>query len=712
VTLSSSFKRFVPLLRNYAPALASICIAAAVLRVGFAVQTGGGTFAYLRSSYVDRDVHFANEYADLKAEGLARVIGSNGYPVTYYQCGTAALWLPFVALADVVMMATGPMAPAAHDGFGPPYYFACTLATYCYAVATVLLVLALCWRLFRRSGVFLVAAAALGTPFLFYSAFQGVMPHVPAAFTVALLLWAWIEARENGWTWPRVVFLGAVAGLALLVDLKEIPFLALPLFDMLGPVVRGSWAARRAAGARSSVLLAVAALVLVPQLACWYRIFGVPWPAGGTGDGFGLEPSSSWHLLLSTYHGVAWWTPVMLLALIGLVSCARRSPIVAALGAVLVARFFLESTTDYWAGMAFGPRRLTDCFAVVAIGLGGLYESARLVARSTWPRRAIATLAGLAAAWSLALAVQAQVEAISISDDMTAGQIGRTETAFWRDPAGAVRDLMTEPGPGRHVINHMRGLEAADDDGRIRYLSHPSGRPQALKETYVASMVLFAATLPFVLAAIRRRRSAVVLWGLAGLVLCAFCVGGAALEKIDGWAAYPPEARTARARLDELARKPDRIPAEDLELLRLQTEFGQYEAAIEHGARVVERTGDSDARFELASALVERLRHADAAKLLAGGTDPESRFHHALATYGIGLDAEGVASAMNTLSDSSMRDAAPGMVYPLLVRGALRLENPAEARRWLGEWRGAMGPNDEIRALGKRLDSLYPGAGE
>lgn len=79
-------------------------------------------------------------------------------------------------------------------------------------------------------------------------------------------------------------------------------------------------------------------------------------------------------VLFSDWHGLLTWTPVVALALVGLVRLAREEPMVAtALGAAFLVSWYTNAAVaDWWAGEAFGSRRFVSCFPLFVIGLGGL----------------------------------------------------------------------------------------------------------------------------------------------------------------------------------------------------------------------------------------------------------------------------------------------------------------------------------------------------
>jgi hypothetical protein len=111
-----------------------------------------------------------------------------------------------------------------------------------------------------------------------------------------------------------------------------------------------------------------------------------------------------WEPLLSWFHGIAPWTPLLVFGIVGLyflVRADRRLGI--AMIAMFVAQWLINATADrfFWAGSSFGQRRFDNCTIVFLLGAAALF------ARSPrWMSIAIATITS---AWTMALFFAAQV---------------------------------------------------------------------------------------------------------------------------------------------------------------------------------------------------------------------------------------------------------------------------------------------------------------
>jgi hypothetical protein len=210
-----------------------------------------------------------------------------------------------------------------------------------------------------------------GTNLFHYATFDGTFSHAYAFFVVCLWLWL----LERWWEEPtlrRSVALGGVAGINVLVRHSNAIFLLLlPLYGIvgwrdLGPRV----AALRDRWRQLATAAAVGALVLLPQLALYKAQTGA-WLVN-TYALMGLQFSfGSPHLfgvLAGTQKGLFFWSPVLLLAVVGVFVAAGRAKALV-LPAVLIfamQTYLIASWGDWQFGASFGHRGFTDGLALAA----------------------------------------------------------------------------------------------------------------------------------------------------------------------------------------------------------------------------------------------------------------------------------------------------------------------------------------------------------
>ncbi|HEX6178852.1 MAG TPA: hypothetical protein VF057_10875, partial [Thermoanaerobaculia bacterium] len=150
---------------------------------------------------------------------------------------------------------------------------------------------------------------------------------------------------------------------------------------------------------KSHAFVAGGLLAVLPELVVSTVIYGNPLGFASIGvRAIGWHPFERWwgiETLFSWYHGLFTWTPLALVAVIGLAMMwriDRRFAIAALL--MFVIQWITNSTADraFWAALSFGARRFDNCLVFFIVGTA-------LVARTVAGRIVIAACA----AWTMIL---------------------------------------------------------------------------------------------------------------------------------------------------------------------------------------------------------------------------------------------------------------------------------------------------------------------
>lgn len=373
-------------------------------------------FSYLRSLWFDHDVSFDNEYQYFfernvgRGEGfhqtfLEQYTGAGRRP-SFATLGSAILWSPFYALADVVARLSGGSA----DGYSYPYIAAVAYGSAFYGFVAVVLSISAARRL-TGHGLLAGAVIWLGTPLLFYMYVSPPYSHACSAFAVALFVTIWLRVRER-WTVGGAIALG-LSG-ALMASVRE-----QDVFLAIGPAVDLVWGlaastnADRAADLRRAFGVAVAGIIafavgLIPQLLAYKALNGHFGPSRLVTRKMNWQAPHALEVLVSPEHGLFIWTPLAALALLGLLLLALR-------GESTVRRFawcallmvalqvYVSGSVESWtvAG-AFGQRRFVALTILLTIGLASLLVT---TAGTPWKPAVTAALA-LGVWWNLALIIE------------------------------------------------------------------------------------------------------------------------------------------------------------------------------------------------------------------------------------------------------------------------------------------------------------------
>ena len=388
-------------------------------------------FSYLRSLYFDRDVSFENEYRYFYERDIAQSAGFHetfleretavGRRVNYATMGSAILWVPFYTAADLWTRATGSAEP---DGFTQPYISAVAYGSAFYALLAVLLSLRAARTLSHRrnteetredghrrntgetqeDGYGLVAAVAVwvGTPLLFYTYVAPPFSHACSAFAVALFVNVWLRVRRE-WSSRGALALGLSAALMAMVREQD-AFLA------IGPAIDFGFTAVTKTGNRrqrtrrflSTGTAGVLGLLLgyAPQLLAYDALNGYPGPAEHVTRKMYWYSPHALQVLASPHHGFFFWTPLALVAILGLLALRDRR-VMTCLLIMVASQVYVAGSVESWtvAG-AFGQRRFVCLTAILVIGLMTLWNAAKR------PRRGLAVVLVLCAWWNVALMAQ------------------------------------------------------------------------------------------------------------------------------------------------------------------------------------------------------------------------------------------------------------------------------------------------------------------
>jgi hypothetical protein len=379
---------------------------------------GNGYYAWLVSVVIDHDLDFRNQYA--RADPLFRDAfldpdgqpwpdqrTSTGHVRNQWSVGPALLWAPAFLVAHAgVTLARAAGSRLSADGYAWPYRWACAMSTALYGWVGLLLARRIAIRLGAgaRTATLATIGVWLATPLVVYQYFLPFHVHALAAFSVALFLWCGLTrplTTVSAWAvW------GLTAGLMTTVyPLNAVLLIVVPfaLWDLSrAPVVPDVPRARVISA--MIVFALAAACVLVPQMAAKAWVYGSPFTIGYQDQFFWLDPRLR-DTLFSSRHGLFLWTPLTLVAVVGLVLVARRRRQARPILLASLVFFYIVASYQNWHGeSSFGNRFFVSLTAPMVIGVCG---SIAWVTRSHRVTMS-AAVAGLAvlSLWNAGLAFQ------------------------------------------------------------------------------------------------------------------------------------------------------------------------------------------------------------------------------------------------------------------------------------------------------------------
>jgi hypothetical protein len=440
---------------------------------------GVGYYAYLRSTLIDHDLRFENDYlaanesfvisrVDEQGRLLPRLYTKTGYVENHFSVGPAILWAPvMLAVHGSVVLANHVGAHVAADGYSRPYLLAMALTTACYGFLSLVLSFQVARKYFDgRWSFFATVAIWMASSLPVYMYFNPSWSHAFSAFTVALFLWYWdrtkLKRTTRQWT-----ILGLMAGLMGNVYYPNVILLIFPALEVLH-----LWQAnRRVPGhlaipiqklALSCGVFAVVFLVsLLPTLITRQIIYGKPFETG--------YPSiSTWNwtspvllkVLFSSDHGLFSWTPVLILSAVGLPFLFRRDALLGAgsLMTFLAFYYFIASYPDWDGISSFGNRFFVSLTPIFVLGLAALLSSfSSLLGKSTHALAVASPVLALLIIWNAGFIFQWGTHMIPARGEISWNSMIHNQ--FVEVPRRGIHDLETY---FTHRGEMMRQIERED----------------------------------------------------------------------------------------------------------------------------------------------------------------------------------------------------------------------------------------------------------
>ena len=388
--------------------------AAVVLALCFSSRIRGdgvAYYGYLPALTVNGSFDLHPVFAKFVAAGVPVYTGTvstvlpNGLTADFKPVGTALLALPFYLVMRALVVGASLVTtgrPAADPSVGAPYQLSFALASLFYlAVSLVLIYFLVRRRWGSTSAVYAIVAAVCATPLLWYALFDPSYSHTFSIFTItafAMLLYQTSERRSV----LVSVALGVLAALIVLVHYQEGLFIVLMPAEALWFAARRRLSMRHAAG--YAVSFVTFAVCLLPQLVINRVLFERWLPAAAPDISFDFRHPQLLAILFSTHHGWIAWSPLVVVAVLGLPAAVRKlgwfAVTLILIGVIDV--FLNASLSDWYGGSAFGARRLTDQTLLLTLGFAAAFNwlaTRRLTV-------AVPLLTALGALWTILLAAR------------------------------------------------------------------------------------------------------------------------------------------------------------------------------------------------------------------------------------------------------------------------------------------------------------------
>jgi hypothetical protein len=388
---------------------------------------GVGYYAYARAPLIEHNFDFTHDYQSAN-ESFREAHLENGQPKAgqrtrtghldnHFSVGPAMLWSPFLLVAHGgVLLAKALGSNVPDDGFSAPYRYAMAFGTGLYGFLALLLSFCLACKYVGPIWAFVATLAIWwGSSLPFYMYFNPSWSHAHSAFVVALFLWYWDATRERR-SLPQWLLLGMIVGLML-----DVYYLNSMVVSVLAVEAVGQYAKILRSQSTSSpsflellvrhLLFGFAVIVvMIPTFVSRWIVYGGPFETGYvTIRDFLWRSPVFFSVLFSSNHGLLAWTPLLVLAILGLLLFTFRFPKVGVpLSTAVVAFYLFVSFYPDWAGISsYGNRFFVSLTPIFILGLAYLLQ--RVAVHFSQLRSALLACSGVLACfvlWNLGLIYQ------------------------------------------------------------------------------------------------------------------------------------------------------------------------------------------------------------------------------------------------------------------------------------------------------------------
>jgi len=389
---------------------------------------GVGYYAYVRSLLIEHKLDFQNDWraantsftmGRVHADGTIdpRQYTRTGELDNHFAVGASILWTPFeLATHAVTSVAHKLGVHVQPNGLSRPYIVTMALATALYGFFGLYLSFQFAaryveerWALLATVGIWFASSLPV------YMYFNPSWSHAHSVFVVALYLWYWQRTRGTRTT-GQWVLLGLISGLVLDVYYVNIAVLLVGLMESLQAYWRylradhKEWAQAGHLFTGNVQYCFATIVAFLPTLVTRKIIYGNPFDFGYTeAGGWSLASPHLLSALFSSDHGCLVWTPILILAIVGLILFLKRDRTLATYLIVVVAAFcYLIGGDPNWAGISsFGNRFFISLTPLFVLGLAALFsELAKWVKNDRRAFRIASAAIAVFIVWNLAFIFQ------------------------------------------------------------------------------------------------------------------------------------------------------------------------------------------------------------------------------------------------------------------------------------------------------------------
>ncbi len=331
-------------------------------------------YAYLPATFIYKDLSlgFMRNDPSFFNRWIWPVETPTGKSAILTTMGLSVLYAPFFLIGHVAATIS-PQYDA--NGYSFPYHVALQFSTLFYFIIGLIFLRKLLARYFNDKVTALTMfAIAGGTNLFFYVGYAAPMPHGYNFVLITMFVY-FLEKWYDKISLKNTVILGLLSGIiALIRPTNIIILLLIPFWRTASFIdIKNNFTRLVKNWYHVALMAAMFILVWVPQFIYWKYVSGrlFYFSYGERSDRFYWDNPQIFKMLFSFDKGWFIYTPIMLLAVIGLYSMYKQKikftiPISIYLTVMI---YVLSSWWCWWYGGSFGQRSMVDFYGLMALPL-------------------------------------------------------------------------------------------------------------------------------------------------------------------------------------------------------------------------------------------------------------------------------------------------------------------------------------------------------
>lgn len=325
-------------------------------------------YSYLRSAVLDRNLDFTNEFEFFH---IPIQYSHTGMIINKFNIGPFLFWLPFFLIAHLltsILMFLGGSIKV--DGYSFIYQISVGIASVTFAIWGLYLCFVGLKKIVKPQ-IALISSLTIffASNLFFYGSIDPINSHSLSFFSSSLLFYLIIKYwHQKLISISDVIFLGITTGLIALIRNQDLIW-SLMVFGIIIFRYRDSNIKKIVS---LLVYLVSVFVLLIPQFWLWWLMLGkINSPYLLLGEKFYWLQPQIFNVLFSSYHGLFYYSPILIFSIWGLVLVKKDFRILDILSILIfiLQTWIVGSWHSWWAGESYGNRMFISVYPLLIWGL-------------------------------------------------------------------------------------------------------------------------------------------------------------------------------------------------------------------------------------------------------------------------------------------------------------------------------------------------------